>query len=148
MRFDMRARDVRPLGLLAGALLGLACQRERASEQGPAEARSSVAATAAPGTSGPPPTSPPQPVDATDGGAGAGQGGGAWVESKLYRIKLGEVKACGPSQRVGAVVSIESRGRGLEVSPRDVTLESGGVILSARFPPDDTLAGCSPALAV
>jgi hypothetical protein len=93
---------------------------------------------------------------------------GAWSENRLYRVRLERVDACGaaaetlgPAQAaaaggarrlrgesswVGAFFRVEAKEPSMFVSPRDLELKRGGVILNARYVNQPLLAGCSPLL--
>ncbi len=76
---------------------------------------------------------------------------GTWLEGNIYRFRLDDVRKCPPpavagGARIGAVVRVTSKVDEVFVAPRDVKLESGGVILDSAIvtkAPD----GCGPLLA-
>jgi hypothetical protein len=79
---------------------------------------------------------------------------GAWSENKLYRFRLERVEACGvgpaslkgETSWVGAFFTVEASGSRVFVSPRDLELRRGGVVLSATFINPPSLPGCRPLL--
>jgi hypothetical protein len=118
------------------------------------------------------PLAAPAPVDdgASANGEGTGDaivGKGRWSENLLYRFRLESVAPCGAAspgiasaQRpatvgsgqfrgetswVGAFFSVEAKQRFL-VSPRDLELSRGGVILNAARVNQPLPAGCEPRL--
>ena len=123
----------------------------------------------------PPPPSPPEAKadpgePAADGAATdpAIVGAGKWSEHRLYRFRIERVAACGAPSRplgpaqhpavggsgqfrgetswVGAFLSIEAKQPALFVSPRDLEMRRGGVILNARHINQPLLPGCQPLL--
>jgi hypothetical protein len=81
---------------------------------------------------------------------------GEWSESKLYRFRIERIQPCGPGPQgalrgdttwVGAFFSVEAKEERLFVSPRDLELRRGGVILTASFVNQPKLPGCKPLLA-
>ena len=91
----------------------------------------------------------PPPPDATDAGPPPAAKG-SWLEGNIYRFRLDDVRTCAPPgppavARIGAVVRVNSKIDGLMVAPRDVKLESGGVILESAISPP-TSAACAPLL--
>jgi hypothetical protein len=74
------------------------------------------------------------------------------VEGDVYFFTVKSVRACGEASGterarivVGAEVEIRAKSR-LTVSPRDVTLQSGGIVFYASVDPDRRVAGCGPLL--
>jgi hypothetical protein len=127
------------------------CQRNeapRASAPTPGAAdaaRPMAEPPGAPPVAGAPP--PPPPDDAIDGGAPPASKG-SWLEGNVYRFRLDDVRTCAPPTppavaRIGAVVRVTSKIDGLMVAPRDVKLESGGVILESAISPQTS---CAPLL--
>ena len=93
---------------------------------------------------------------------------GDWTENKQYKFRLERVASCGapsatlgPAQPtaapisafrgettwVGALFSVEAKDKSVFVSPRDMELRRGGVILNARHINQPLLPGCKPLLA-
>jgi len=93
---------------------------------------------------------------------------GDWTENKQYKFRLERVASCGapsatlgPAQPtaapigafrgettwVGALFSVQAKDKSVFVSPRDVELRRGGVVLSARHINQPLLPGCKPLLA-
>jgi hypothetical protein len=76
---------------------------------------------------------------------------GTWLEGNIYRFRLDDVRTCRPpavagGARIGVVVRVTSKVDEVLVAPRDVKLQSGGVILDSAImtkAPD----GCGPLLA-
>jgi hypothetical protein len=75
-------------------------------------------------------------------------GAGDWVASDVYDFKLEGLRPCGRAaqKHLGATVSIKAKVDELAISPRDVTIDSAGVIFQAEFPAAATAAGCESAL--
>ena len=131
------------------ALLLLAsCQRQ---DVAPPPVKSTVA-DAAPAVATPPPQPPPAAAEAAPDAAGPPPSKGTWLEGNIYRFRLDDVRKCAPpptlpgAARIGAVVRVTSKVDEVFVAPRDVKLESGGVILDSAIlekAPD----GCGPLLA-
>ena len=65
-----------------------------------------------------------------------------------YQAPEGPNGGPGGGIRMGFQVSIEAKGSEVFVSPRDITLEKGGVILDAQYPDLRPPRHCSPALPV
>ena len=97
---------------------------------------------------------PPAPAPAAEGAtdeASAPASKGTWQEGNIYRFRLDDVRKCSPTAvaggaRIGVVVRVASKVDEVFVAPRDVKLESGGVILDSAIvtkAPD----GCGPLLA-
>jgi hypothetical protein len=143
------------LCLLSAALLGPACQKS-APPPPPAPVR------VAPARDGGPPPEPEAAGAPEVPDAGPGKEGD-WIVAGAYRFRLDELRRCGgapavgpdaaaappaPRTWVGARVDIGARGDALMVTPRDVTLERGGVILQAIYVNPPTLSGCLPALPI
>ncbi len=82
---------------------------------------------------------------------------GLWMEGNIYRLKVEDVRRCQvdvdaagsvPRQmRLGVRVQITSKFDSLLVAPRDLTLESEGVIIQAKLA-DKPIAGCAPLLGI
>ena len=98
----------------------------------------------------PPPAAPAPPSgEAPDAGAPPASKG-SWLEGNIYRFRLDDVRTCTPPAppavaRIGAVVRVTSKLDELMVAPRDVKLESGGVILESAISPQAS-AACAPLL--
>jgi hypothetical protein len=80
---------------------------------------------------------------------------GIWSEGKLYNFRLERIEPCGPGPTstlrgdttwVGAFFSVQAKDPELFVSPRDLELQRGGVILAATYVTPPTLSGCKPLL--
>jgi hypothetical protein len=80
---------------------------------------------------------------------------GAWSENRLYRFRLERIEPCGgeaagalrgATSWVGAFFTVQAKEPEFFVTPRDVELRRGGVILSATFVKQPTLPGCKPVL--
>ena len=107
---------------------------------------------------GEPPAAPRAPAAATapaaDGAttdeASPPAAKGTWLEGNIYRFRLDDVRKCPPpgvagGARIGTVVRVTSKVDEVFVHPRDVKLQSGGVILDRAVvtkAPD----GCGPLL--
>jgi len=78
---------------------------------------------------------------------------GDWIEAFPYKFKVTGIKRCGggaagaadKSYRLGIRVQVFSKYDELLVASRDVTLESGGIILQSDLDPKPS-PGCSPLL--
>ena len=70
---------------------------------------------------------------------------GAWADTTLYQFRLDLAKRCGTPERLAVKVRIVSKADQLFVSPRDVTIEHGGVILQSLLA-GKSVAGCPPLL--
>jgi hypothetical protein len=109
-------------------------------------------------------TAAPTPAGDRHGGPSPEQG--AWLETASYFFRMDELKRCGsiplpppegkaaasaglPKEMawVGALVRVRASVQ-LLVSPRDVTLEKGGVIINPTYVDVPPLPGCAPALSV
>ena len=103
---------------------------------------------------GPPPAAPPPPAPAADAAreeASPPAPKGTWLEGNIYRFRLDDVRKCPPPAvagevRIGAVVRVTSKVDEVFVAPRDVKLESGGIILDSAIL-TKAPAGCGPLLA-
>ena len=76
---------------------------------------------------------------------------GTWLEGRIYRFRLDDVRKCPPppvggGARIGAVVRVTSKVDEVFVAPRDFKLESGGVILDSAII-EKAPGGCGPLLA-
>ena len=87
-----------------------------------------------------------------------------WVEQGSHRVRLDDVRACGAvtvngqvsafnstdsrdsAPLLGFLVRIEARTKEFAVSPRDLTLEAGGVVLDAVLARPEGRWRCVPAL--
>jgi hypothetical protein len=121
----------------------------------------------------PPPLPPVAPPAATDSGpAGSAPantivGPREWTENKQYKFRFERIAPCGapaatvgPAQPtatavstfkgettwVGALFSVQAKDDSVFVSPRDLELHRGGVILNARHINQPLLPGCKPLL--
>jgi hypothetical protein len=123
------------------------CQRQ---DGAPAQTTPTVAGGAR--AVGQPPAAPPEP--APEGAADEASppaSKGTWLEGNIYRFRLDDVRKCSPpavagGARIGVVVRVTSKVDEVFVAPRDVKLQSGGVILDSAIvtkAPD----GCGPLLA-
>jgi hypothetical protein len=97
-----------------------------------------------------PPAPPPAPA-APDADAGPPASKGTWLEGNIYRFRLDDARQCPPpaagnAARIGARVRVTSKVDEVFVAPRDVKLESGGVILDSAIV-TKAPAGCGPLLA-
>lgn len=153
---------LKPSIAVVAGLAGLvaSCRNQpNPSENAPVAAvrpSASVAASAAP-------PAPPVPLASGQHAAaelaypGQDQSVGKWVESSAFKFKVTNVVRCAdpaPDEkvpvdrkvRVGAFVQVFSKYDNFFVTPRDVTLENGGVILNSER---DAKAGadCKPLLA-
>lgn len=80
---------------------------------------------------------------------------GLWMEGNIYRLKAEDVRRChadavaagapAAPMRLGVRVHITSKLESLLVAPRDLTLESEGVIFQAKVS-DKPIPGCAPLL--
>jgi hypothetical protein len=163
-----------PLCLLAVTAAALACQKqaERASAPPPVPSASGGAAggVGVGGGGGAGGAAGQDGAEGADGGADAGGGPspeqGAWLETASYFFRMDEIKRCGsiplpppegkaaasaglPKEMawVGALVRVRASMQ-LFVSPRDVTLEKGGVIINPIYVDLPPLPACTPALPV
>ena len=152
----------------ASAAALASCHRDQAS---PAAA-SNAPAPARPAPPALPVAAVPAPAEAgPDGGVGANAivAPGEWTENKQYKFRLERIASCGspvatlgPAQPiaaragsafkgettwVGALFSVQARDDMVFVSPRDLELRRGGVILSARHINQPLLPCCQPLLA-
>jgi len=93
---------------------------------------------------------------------------GEWTENKMYRFRLERIAACGapspalgPAQQpaagalpqlrgetswVGAFFTVQAKAQSAFVSPRDLALRRGGVILNAKYINQPLLSACQPLL--
>jgi hypothetical protein len=125
------------LGTMAGALPG---SRAGAAPPAPA-AQAEAGAAAAPDDGRAVPERPVAP--------------GEWSENRRYKFRLERIEACGagPARAlrgdvswVGAFFTVEAREPELFVSPRDLEMRRGGVILGGTFVETSDLRGCKPVL--
>jgi len=115
---------------------------------------------AVPGSDDPAPADTPRPEAIIPAGE--------WTENKMYRFRFQRIAACGavapalgPAQPpaagavsqlrgetswVGAYFSVQAKQPSVFVSPRDLELRRGGVILNARYTNQPLLARCQPLL--
>ena len=94
---------------------------------------------------------PPPAADAAREEASPPAPKGTWLEGNIYRFRLDDVRKCPPPAvagevRIGAVVRVTSKVDEVFVAPRDVKLESGGIILDSAIL-TKAPAGCGPLLA-
>jgi hypothetical protein len=138
-------------GAAALALLVFAqCQRQEAPRP---EMKPAAATGGAPAVAAAPPAAPAPAADAAAAADGAEPPAskGTWLDGTIYRFRLDDVRKCPPpgagsAARIGAVVRVTSKVNELLAAPRDVKLESDGVILeSANIPKGPP--GCTPLLA-
>jgi hypothetical protein len=103
----------------------------------------------APPAAPPPPPAPAAPPDAPADAGGEPPSRGTWLEGNIYRFRLDDVRTCAPPSgggaRIGALVRVTSKVDEVFVAPRDVKLESGGVILDSAVL-EKAPAGCGPLL--
>ena len=122
------------------------CQRQEVAA--PSATTPAVAAAAQP------PPAPPGPPGATEADTDTTSpppSKGSWLEGNIYRFRLDDVRKCPPpagggGARIGAVVRVTSKVDEVFVAPRDIKLESGGVILDSAIL-DKAPGGCGPLLA-
>lgn len=96
-------------------------------------------------------------------------GAGKWSENRMYRFRLDRISACGSasdtlgparpsaaggagrlrggSSWVGAFFRVEAKEPSVFVTPRDLELRRGGIILNARYIDQPLLPGCQPLVA-
>jgi hypothetical protein len=80
---------------------------------------------------------------------------GEWSDNALYKFRLGRIAACGgnnggskaASSWVGAYFTVQAKQPEIFVTPRDLELRRGGVILNAKYVNPPRLPGCEPLLA-
>jgi hypothetical protein len=135
---------------------GGSCQRD---QPGPHEAASRAASTR---TAAPPPSLPPGVRPGSDERGPDGVlleplpgAPGEWSDNKLYRFRLERLAACGgegvagskaASSWVGAYFTVHAKQPEVFVTPRDLELRRGGVILNAKYVNPPRLPGCEPLL--
>jgi hypothetical protein len=98
-----------------------------------------------------PSRAPPAVADAATDAGSPPPSKGAWLEGKIYRFRLEDVRPCPPpaagsAARIGVVVRVTSKIDDLLVAPRDVKLEVDGVILDSAIAPKAS-PGCASLLA-
>lgn len=81
-----------------------------------------------------------------------------WTTTPLFDVRFEAMRSCSSEAVPGAPapaasrvwmaanVQFRSKVRGLFVTPRDFSLESGGIVVSARHVKPPALPGCSPVL--
>jgi hypothetical protein len=169
MTIEPSAMSIRWAALVLAAATAAACHQQETAPPPPRSSSAPAAQPAAPS----PPVAPPADGDRTvansEPSGDAIVGKGRWAENHLYRFRLERVAACdsaspgpGPAQRpvpsgasqfrgetswVGAFFSVEAKQRFL-VSPRDLELHRGGVILNSAPANQRRHAGCEPRLPV
>jgi hypothetical protein len=135
---------------LALLLLGQ-CRRQDVAPPSTTSAVLDGARAVDPPLAAPPPSAAAPGADAATDEATPPASKGTWLEGNIYRFRLDDVRKCPPpavagGSRIGAVVRVTSKIDEVFVAPRDVKLESGGVILDSAIvtkAPD----GCGPLLA-
>jgi hypothetical protein len=167
MQMTMRYRGLLLPVLMATALES--CDREEA----PAPVTALAPPSAKPAPAPTPVAAVPPAEDHGPDGSAANDNDmvvatGEWSEAKQYKFRLERVASCGapaatlgPAQPtapsatsafkgettwVGALFSVQSKDKTLFVSPRDLELRRGGVILNARHINQPLLPGCKPLL--
>lgn len=166
MPMTIRLQHLLVPGLLAAALTS--CDREEA----PATATAPTPPPAKPAPAPVPVAAAPTAEDHGPNGGAATEttivATGDWTENKQYKFRLERIASCGsaaptlgPSQPtapsatsafkgettwVGALFSVQAKDKAVFVSPRDLELRRGGVILNAKYINQPLLAGCKPLL--
>jgi hypothetical protein len=143
--------------LAAATLFTAACGQKPAAAITPAPPVAAALAAAASLPAARAPGAPTPDAGAPDDGATTATG---WLDLPAYKLKLEEIRRCGaktargaqpagatiaPTQ-VGALVHVAAKVNELFVTPRDVSLERGGVILDARYLDQAAPQGCAPLL--
>jgi len=141
------------------AAAGASCERDDAGPH-------ASAAQAAPPTRPLAPSLPPGVRPGSDDPAPAGARlepppvpPGEWSENKLFKFRLDHITACGgedvtptkagakaASSWVGAYFTVHAKEPEVFVTPRDLELRRGGVILNAKYVNPPRLPGCEPLL--
>jgi hypothetical protein len=156
-------------GLAAASTIGLgSCERDDAVAPPPR-------AAAAPAAPAPAPLPIAAQIPGEDQAPDGGQSSdlivpsGEWTESKTYKFRLDRISACGIASQVlgpaapaaaggvgqlrgetswvGAYFSVEAKEPSVFVTPRDLELRRGGVILTGKHINLPVLSGCQPLLA-
>ena len=148
----MRRAEQLPTAAVASIVALLLLGQCRRPGVAPPKATPAVADTARAAAEPPPP--PPAPSAAAEADSEATNpppAKGSWLDGNIYRFRLDDVRRCPPpavgsGARIGAVVRVASKIDEVFVAPRDVKLESGGVILDSAIL-DKAPAGCGPLLA-
>jgi len=164
----MNQRVVRVVLLAVAGVAVASCDRGEA----PVAASKPPAAPAPPAPLAPPLAAAPAAEDqGPDGGVtteSAIVAPGQWSENRLYKFRFERVAACGaaaqalgPAQPtaagggnplrgesswVGAFFRVQAKEPSVFVTPRDLELRRGGVILSAKYINQPVLPGCQPLL--
>jgi hypothetical protein len=141
--------------VLAGSLAALACREQPSADTARALRPAASPATDAGGHA----DAPAQARDSDGGvdGSGAPPAAGQWVETALYRFRLDELVSCASAPDggadahrevpwLGARVRIAATAMPLFVTPRDVTLRRGGLILDPQYLDQPALPRCAPLL--
>jgi hypothetical protein len=172
---QMMIRPQRLLLPLLLASAPVACDRQQTSAPAPGPQPPAAKPVPAPVTAARPGVIPAaDEAGGPDGGAATAAeslivGHGQWTETKQYKFRFERIAACGaptttvgPAQPtaasgvgafkgettwVGALFSVEAKDDSMFVSPRDLELRRGGVILNARHINQPLLPECMPALA-
>jgi hypothetical protein len=132
--------------MFSTVVLAASCNKQEAAPPPPPAQPPPVArAEAAAATTGErvPDGGPPAPVLAKPPGAA-----GEWIESDAYAFRLEGLRACAKNDRkhFGAAVSIKAKIDELAVSPRDVSIESAGIIFQGELPQAASATGCGASL--
>jgi hypothetical protein len=166
----MNQRVVCVVALSVATVLGASCKRADA----PVAASKSVPGQSTPSTPAASPLGArPAPDDhgSPDGGTTAESAiiaPGEWSENRTYKFRLERVAACGATEQtlgpaqpaaaggggqlrgesswVGALFSVQAKEPSVFVTPRDLELRRGGVILGAKYINQPVLSGCQPLL--
>jgi hypothetical protein len=148
----VKRRGRLPTAAGASALALLLLGQCRRQEVAPPPTTSTVADGAR--AVGEAPAAPPAPAPALDAAtdeASPPASKGTWLDGNIYRFRLDDVRKCPPSAvaggvRIGAAVRVTSKVDEVFVAPRDVKLESGGIILDSAIM-TKAPNGCGPLLA-
>lgn len=144
-----------PALLIVLAALSVSCRNAQDSAERAVTSAARSPASGAPAPLVPPVASGPHAA-AEQPYPGQDQSVGKWVESSAFKFRVKSVLRCAdpaPGEivpedrkvRVGAVVEVFSKYDNLFVTPRDVTLEKNGVILSSERSAKPS-AECKPLL--
>jgi len=134
---------------LATLSLSVSCRNQPKPSENTAPEAARAPASVAPPASAAPPAAPAVPLASGPHAAaeqpypGQDQSVGKWVEASAYKFKVTNVVRCAdpaPGEpvpedrkvRVGAFVQVYSKFDQFFLTPRDVTLEKGGVILNSE----------------
>jgi hypothetical protein len=149
------AQSLPAMVVLALAATGLACEQDAPGPQGSAPR---AAPTASPVSSLPPGVRPGSDDPGRDGGLvePLPVAPGEWSDNKRYKFRLERIAACGGANAtstkmgaswVGAYFTVHAKEPEIFVTPRDLELRRGGVILNAKYVNPPHLPGCEPLLA-